>query len=178
MRCVGVVAPPDVWDRACLVPWVLLQVRELCPGKDMVVSESLFDQGVDRSDKLFSLCNSKLTLIGQLKRRHSPPPYYRRAGSNRCAHRERHFSKLDIPTPQHRSTRRARLGARARPHPTRRVGRRRACQGHREHDQQIFIHGISNTYLSGRRLRGTGACDNPHWIDRSPGCGDSTGLSA
>ncbi|KJA27591.1 hypothetical protein HYPSUDRAFT_212216 [Hypholoma sublateritium FD-334 SS-4] len=47
MHGVGLVAPPDVWNRACLVQWVLCQVRELCPGKDMVVSKSLFDQGVD-----------------------------------------------------------------------------------------------------------------------------------
>ncbi|KJA27589.1 hypothetical protein HYPSUDRAFT_862666 [Hypholoma sublateritium FD-334 SS-4] len=47
MRDAGLAGPPQVWDHDCLVEWLLRQVRELCPGVDISITKSLFDQGVD-----------------------------------------------------------------------------------------------------------------------------------
>ena len=58
MRDGELAEPPEVWDRDCLVQWLLRQVRELCPGMDISINKSLFDQGIDRSNKLHTLCTS------------------------------------------------------------------------------------------------------------------------
>ncbi|KAF8971243.1 hypothetical protein BDZ97DRAFT_1349060 [Flammula alnicola] len=39
--------PPAEWDRAGVTQWILDQVHDMCPGRTILVSKNLFEQGLD-----------------------------------------------------------------------------------------------------------------------------------